>query len=65
MASQSIPEIEIHAFQDGRKRITVNGIDLSMVVSNVEIFYPVGSRLPSLKLSVPIAKLVLSEECDV
>jgi hypothetical protein len=56
-----IQTLTIHQFKDGRKRVTLGEIDLSHLVSDVEIDIPV-SPCSSAKLLLPVVKPVFTYE---
>lgn len=56
-----IPKLEIHKFKDGRKRVLLDGKDLSFLISDIVISEGVG-EITSAQLRCPAVDLVYTYE---
>ena len=50
-----IPELKIHAYKNGTRKVMLNDYDLSMLISDIKIKVEPGSTIYAV-LTVPIVK---------
>jgi hypothetical protein len=57
-----IPELRIHIYKDGRKKVILGDLDLSMLVSDVKIDMDVGSIPYAIFKAPAVRPIIIYEE---